>query len=44
MLTSSAPETAALLLAEAEQNVSNRWKLYEQWAGLSNGSRNGAAK
>ncbi len=44
MLVRSAPETAALLLTEAEQDVSSRWKLYEQWAGLSNGSQNGAAK
>ncbi len=44
MLARSAPETAALLLAEAEQDVSSRWKLYEQWAGLSNGPQNGAAK
>ncbi|MGA7415130.1 MAG: pyruvate:ferredoxin (flavodoxin) oxidoreductase [Bryobacteraceae bacterium] len=44
MLARSAPETAALLLAEAEQDVSSRWKLYEQWAGISSGSPNGAAK
>ena len=44
MLARSAPETAALLLAEAEQDVDARWKLYEQWANPSNGSQNGAAK
>ena len=44
MLARSAPETAALLLAEAEQDVSSRWKLYEQRAGVSNGPLNGAAK
>jgi pyruvate-ferredoxin/flavodoxin oxidoreductase len=44
MLARSAPETAALLLTEAGQDVSSRWKLYEQWAGLSNASQNGATK
>jgi pyruvate-ferredoxin/flavodoxin oxidoreductase len=40
-LTRSSPETAAILLAEAQQDVSLRWKLYEHWASLPSG--NGAA-
>ncbi len=35
-LTHSSPETAALLLAEAQQDVNLRWKLYEHWAKLPN--------
>jgi pyruvate-ferredoxin/flavodoxin oxidoreductase len=35
MLVRSAPETAALLLTEAQRDVNLRWKLYEHWAGLS---------
>ena len=34
MLVRSAPETAALLLTEAQQDVDLRWKLYEHWAAL----------
>jgi pyruvate-ferredoxin/flavodoxin oxidoreductase len=39
MLVRSAPETAAMLLAEAQQDVNLRWKLYEHWASMpySNG-------
>jgi pyruvate-ferredoxin/flavodoxin oxidoreductase len=39
MLVRSAPETAALLLTEAQRDVNLRWKLYEHWASLpySNG-------
>jgi len=39
MLVHSAPETAALLLTEAQKDVELRWKLYEHWASLpySNG-------
>jgi pyruvate-ferredoxin/flavodoxin oxidoreductase len=44
MLVRSAPETAAHLLTEAQEDVNVRWKLYEQWASLANGSQNGAAK
>jgi pyruvate-ferredoxin/flavodoxin oxidoreductase len=32
MLVQSAPEAAALLLADAQQDVLTRWKLYEYWA------------
>ena len=35
MLVHSAPETAALLLAEAQKDVALRWKMYEHWAGMS---------
>ncbi len=35
MLVRSAPETAALLLTEAQRDVNLRWKLYEHWASLS---------
>jgi pyruvate-ferredoxin/flavodoxin oxidoreductase len=35
MLVRSAPETAAMLLTEAQHDVNLRWKLYEHWAGLS---------
>jgi len=34
MLVRSAPETAALLLAEAQKDVDLRWKVYEHWAKL----------
>jgi pyruvate-ferredoxin/flavodoxin oxidoreductase len=34
MLVQSDPEAAALLLAEAEQDVATRWRLYEHWASL----------
>jgi hypothetical protein len=39
MLVRSAPETAAMLLTEAQQDVNLRWKIYEHWANLpySNG-------
>jgi pyruvate-ferredoxin/flavodoxin oxidoreductase len=32
MLVQSAPETAALLLTEAQMDVDLRWKLYQNWA------------
>ena len=35
MLVHSDPESAALLLGEAEKDVQLRWKLYEHWAQLS---------
>jgi pyruvate-ferredoxin/flavodoxin oxidoreductase len=35
MLLRSAPETAAMLLTEAQHDVNLRWKLYEHWASLS---------
>ena len=35
MLVRSAPETAAMLLTEAQQDVNLRWKIYEHWASLS---------
>ena len=35
MLVHSSPETAALLLTEAQKDVETRWKLYEHWASLS---------
>jgi pyruvate-ferredoxin/flavodoxin oxidoreductase len=34
MLVQSDPETAALLLTDAENDVATRWKLYEHWANL----------
>jgi pyruvate-ferredoxin/flavodoxin oxidoreductase len=41
MLAHSAPETAAMLLAEAQKDVNLRWRLYEHWASLPypNGDR-----
>ncbi len=42
MLVQSAPETAALLLTEAQQDVDTRWKLYQHWANLSYGPNGGA--
>jgi len=42
MLVHSAPETAALLLTEAQKDVALRWKMYEHWAGMS--YANGGAK
>jgi pyruvate-ferredoxin/flavodoxin oxidoreductase len=44
MLARSAPETAALLLTEAQEDVNIRWRAYEHWAGRSNDAQNGAAK
>ena len=35
MLVRSSPETAAILLGEAQADVNLRWKLYEHWANLS---------
>jgi pyruvate-ferredoxin/flavodoxin oxidoreductase len=35
MLVRSSPETAAILLSEAQADVNLRWKLYEHWANLS---------
>jgi pyruvate-ferredoxin/flavodoxin oxidoreductase len=39
MLAHSSPETAAMLLVEAQKDVDIRWKLYEHWANMpySNG-------
>ena len=34
MLTHSAPEAAAKLLQEAQEDVRKRWKLYEHWAAM----------
>jgi pyruvate-ferredoxin/flavodoxin oxidoreductase len=34
MLARSSPETAALLLAEAQKDVNQRWKMYEQLANM----------
>jgi pyruvate-ferredoxin/flavodoxin oxidoreductase len=34
MLAHSNPEAARLLLKEAEQEVTKRWKLYEHWAAM----------
>jgi pyruvate-ferredoxin/flavodoxin oxidoreductase len=34
MLQRSSPETAALLLAEAQNDVNLKWKMYEQWAAM----------
>jgi len=34
MLARSSPETAALLLADAQKDVNLRWKLYEHWASM----------
>jgi len=33
-LVRSSPETAALLLADAQKDVNLRWKMYEHWANL----------
>jgi pyruvate-ferredoxin/flavodoxin oxidoreductase len=35
MLARSSPETAAVLLAEAQHDVDLRWKIYEHWANFS---------
>jgi len=37
-LKRSSPETAAILLAEAQHDVDLRWKLYEHWANLPAGN------
>jgi pyruvate-ferredoxin/flavodoxin oxidoreductase len=42
MLVQTAPEAAALLLAEAQKDVATRWKLYEHWANLPGPAREGA--
>ena len=42
MLVQSDPEAAALLLAEAEQDVATRWKLYEHWAAMPGPGLNSA--
>ncbi len=34
MLVGSAPEAAALLLADAQKDVATRWKIYEHWASM----------
>ena len=34
MLARTSPETAAVLLAEAQRDVNLRWKLYEHWASM----------
>jgi pyruvate-ferredoxin/flavodoxin oxidoreductase len=39
MLTKSDPQAAAMLLAEAQQDVNSRWHLYEQLATLDYSSR-----
>ncbi|HTS46746.1 MAG TPA: pyruvate:ferredoxin (flavodoxin) oxidoreductase [Bryobacteraceae bacterium] len=42
MLARSSPETAAILLEEAQKDVNLRWKLYEHWASFS--SPNGGSE
>ncbi len=43
MLTHSAPEAAAQLLKEAQEDVYKRWKLYEHWATMPvNGAKQAA--
>jgi pyruvate-ferredoxin/flavodoxin oxidoreductase len=44
MLVQSAPEAAALLLADAQKDVVTRWKLYEHWAGMPGPASNPAAE
>jgi pyruvate-ferredoxin/flavodoxin oxidoreductase len=44
ILTHTAPETAASLLIEAQDDVRLRWKLYEHWASLPYGENGGAHK
>jgi len=45
MLTHSDPDAAARLLKEAQEDVIQRWKLYEHWASMpGNGNKPGAAK
>ena len=34
MLTHSAPQAAAQLLKDAQEDVQKRWKLYEHWAAM----------
>jgi pyruvate-ferredoxin/flavodoxin oxidoreductase len=41
MLTQSAPEAAALLLADAQKDVVTRWKLYEYWASMPGSASEG---
>lgn len=43
MLAQSKPETAQQLLELAEQDVKDRWRLYEHWASLVVPSANGSA-
>jgi pyruvate-ferredoxin/flavodoxin oxidoreductase len=42
MLVQSDPESAALLLAEAQKDVQLRWKLYEHWAQMPYNAGEGA--
>jgi pyruvate-ferredoxin/flavodoxin oxidoreductase len=44
ILTHSAPETAAGLLIEAQDDVRLRWKMYEHWASLPYGENGGTHK
>jgi pyruvate-ferredoxin/flavodoxin oxidoreductase len=41
ILVHYAPETAALLLAEAQRDVELRWKLYQHWASVPYSSAKG---
>ncbi len=43
VLVHSSPETAALLLGEAQSDVDLRWKLYQHWANMPASSSNGTA-
>jgi pyruvate-ferredoxin/flavodoxin oxidoreductase len=38
MLAQSKPEVARQLLSEAQQDVAQRWRLYEHWASFGNGA------
>jgi len=44
VLVHSAPETAAALLVEAQEDVHARWKIYEHWANLPYGENGGLHK
>jgi pyruvate-ferredoxin/flavodoxin oxidoreductase len=41
VLVHSSPETAALLLGEAQSDVDLRWKLYQHWANMPYNTSNG---
>jgi pyruvate-ferredoxin/flavodoxin oxidoreductase len=44
VLVHSKPETAAALLIEAQEDVRERWKLYEHWASMPYGENGGTHK
>ena len=41
MLTKSKPERAKMLLNQAQKEVAQRWRMYEQWAAAEYGDGDG---